>query len=90
MSAIIGHIGEFKPEVESITTYLERIEVFLAANSIVDDQKSAVLLSCIGSSMYRVVKNLCAPDTPASKDFDTLCTTLKLHYDPKPSFLAQR
>ena len=27
---------------------------------------------------------------PASKDFATLCTTLKSHYDPKPSFLAQR
>ena len=90
MAAIIGHIGEFKPEVENITTYLERIEVFLVANDIANEKKSAVLLSCIGSKTYGVMKNLCAPDLPASKDFATLCTTLKSHYDPKPSFLAQR
>ena len=90
MTAVIGHIGEFKPDVETITTYLERMEVFLMANSIDAEKKVAVLLSCIGSKTYGILKNLCSPDLPASKDFASLCTILKSHYDPKPSFLARR
>ena len=64
MTAIIGHIGELKPEVETITTYLERLEVFLAANGIEEGRKSAVPLSCIGSRSDGIVKNLC--DLPDS------------------------
>ena len=90
MATTIGKLDELKSEVETITTYLERVEVFFAANSFTDAKKSAVLLSCVCSKTYGVVKNLLAPDLPASKDFATLCTTLKSHYDPKPSVIAQR
>ena len=61
-----------------------------AANSVTDAKKSAVLLSCVGSKTYGVVKNLLAPDLPASKDFATLCTTLIVYYGPKSSVIAQR
>ena len=49
MATTIGKLDEFKSEVETITTYLERVEVFFAANGVTDAKKSAVLLSCVGS-----------------------------------------
>ena len=44
----VGHIEEFRPDVEHITTYLERIELYFIANDIADAKKAAVLLTCIG------------------------------------------
>ena len=32
--ATIGHIQEFDPEKESVSAYLERVQMFLVANSI--------------------------------------------------------
>ena len=37
--ATLGHIGNFNPAEESISVYLERVELFFAANSIKDESK---------------------------------------------------
>ena len=45
----IGKIEQFKPEEESITVYLERVELYFAANDITDsDKKVTVFLSVVG------------------------------------------
>lgn len=90
MAATLGKLDEFNPEVETISTYLKRVDVFFTANSVGDAKKSAVLLACIGPKTYGVLQNLLAPDIPATKDFATLSGTLKSHYDPKPSIIVQR
>ena len=41
----LGHVDEFKPDTESITTYLERVDLFFAANEVPEAKKVAVLLS---------------------------------------------
>ena len=41
-------LSEFHPEVESISAYLERVELFFTANNIADNTKVAVFLSVIG------------------------------------------
>ena len=42
----VGHSEEFHPDVEHITTYLERMELYFIANAIADAKKAAVLLTC--------------------------------------------
>ena len=48
----LGHLDEFKSGIENITTYLERVDLFFAANEVPDDNKVAVLLSCISPKTY--------------------------------------
>ena len=43
--ATIGHIQEFDPEKEKVSAYLERVQMFLIANSIEAEKKVPVLLS---------------------------------------------
>ena len=88
--AILGHIEEFRPESASITTYLERVELFFIVNKVEDDRMVAVLLSLVGSKTYDTSKNLVAPDTPQSKSFNNLQKTLIDHYQPKPITIAER
>ena len=86
----VGHIEEFRPDVEHITTYLERMELYFIANGIADAKKAAVLLTCIGGKTYRIVKSLLAPNLPISKSFPDLKETLKSHFAPKPSIITER
>ena len=86
----VGHIEEFRPDVEHITTYLERMELYFIANDIADAKKAAVLLPCIGAKTYRIVKSLLAPNLPISKSFPDMKETLKPHFSPKPAIITQR
>ena len=75
-----GRIKEFRPEEETIESYLERIELFFTANDIADGKKVLVFLSVIGSKTYVILQNLLAPAKPSDKEFATLCTKLKKHF----------
>ena len=72
-----GRIKEFRPEEETIESYLEHIELFFTANDIADGKKVLVFLSVIGSKTYVILRNLLAPAEPSDKEFATLCTELK-------------
>ena len=50
--ATIGTVGEFSPEMESIISYLERVEVFFVPNQVEDDRKASVSLSLLGFKVY--------------------------------------
>ena len=80
----VGHIEEFRPDVEHITTYLERMELYFIASDIADAKKAAVLLTCIGGKTYRIVKSLLATNLPISKSFPDLKETLKSHFASNP------
>ena len=45
------------------------MELYFLANDIADVKKVAVLLSCIGGKVYRIVKSLLAPNLLISKSF---------------------
>ena len=57
----IGQIQEFDPEKEKVTAYLERVQMFLVANSIQEDKKVPVLLSVIGGKTYALLSSLFRP-----------------------------
>ena len=88
--ATIGQMGEFRPEEERISAYLERIQLFFVANSIADGKQVAVLLSVVGAKTYALLRDLLAPTKPQEKTFAELSTTLKSHYEPKPIVITER
>ena len=90
MAFPIGRIQEFDAETESITAYLERMQLFLTANAVDDDKKVAVLLSVIGSKTYSLLRNLLEPEKPSSKTYNELVGILKRHYEPKLVVIAER
>ena len=90
MAATIGSIQEFDPDIEAITAYLERVQLFMTANAVKDDKKVAVLLSIIGSKAYGLLRNLLEPARPSEKSYDDLVAVLKEHYEPKPIVIAER
>ena len=62
--ACLGRVNEFIPEKETISAYLERVDMFFLANDINEDKKVPVLLSVLGATLLR---NLVTPDAPKDK-----------------------
>ena len=59
----------FNPDSEDVESYLERLQEYFIAFDIKNDTDSAakrraILLTSIGSSAYRVLKDLSFPDAP--------------------------
>lgn len=90
MARVFGQIGEFNPESEKVSTYLERVQLYIDANGVEDDKKVAVLLTVVGSKCYGLLESLLAPAKPKDKTYDELVTALKGHYEPKPLVIAER
>ncbi len=62
--AQIGRLDEYKPENESWSAYIERVELFMIANDVDDAKQVATLLSVMGASTYGLVRNLVQPQKP--------------------------
>ena len=69
---------------------MERVEQFFLANDIDDDHKVPTLLSLIGGKTYTLLRDLLAPEKPATKSFQQIVTTLQQHLSPKPLEIAER
>ena len=65
-----GHIREFELGTESISAYLERVQLYFVANDVANEKKVAVLLSVIGSKAYVLLRSLLHPEAPKVKTFD--------------------
>ena len=86
----IGKIESFDDTKENWETYVERVEQFFLANDIDDDHKVPTLLSLIGGKTYTLLRDLLAPEKPATKSFQQIVTTLQQHLSPKPLEIAGR
>ena len=86
----IGEIENFDEARESWETYVERLQHFIAANSIDEEHKAPTLLSLIGSKTYSLLKDLLAPEKPADKTCEEIVSTLQKHLNPKPLEIAER
>lgn len=54
-------------EVQSVTAYLERLQLFIIANSIPDEKKVSMLLSMVGATINCLLRSLVAPALPQDK-----------------------
>ena len=90
MTTHFGKLEEFRPETETIVSYLERVDLFFAANDIADGKKVAVFLSTVGGKIYSLLRDLLAPAKPQDKNMAELTTALKNHFQPKSLVIAER
>ena len=85
-----GTLKEFDPDAKSIKTYLDRVELYFTANSVVAAKQVPILLSAIGSSTYTLLSDLLTPDAPKDKSLDEITTALKKHFEPKRAVIAEQ
>ena len=82
----------FEPykEEEDIEQYFVRLEMFLTANAVEEENKVRHVLSGIGATAYSVLQNLLAPTSPKDSSLTTIKQKLIQHYKPKPPVIGQR
>ena len=86
--ATFGKIGEYCADIEEWTQYVERLEFFLIANKVAEEEmKRATLLSVIGPRTFKLLRNLLKP---SDKPYSDLVKVLTDHFSPKPSEIVQR
>ena len=90
ITATIGHMKEFAPEVESVTAYLEQFQMFVSANAIEESKVVPTLLIVVGSKLYSLLRGLVSPAIPKDKTYNQLVDLLKKHFDPEPIVIAER
>jgi len=88
--SLIGQLKEFDRAKESFEAYIERLESFMKANGVKEENKVAVLLTVIGPETYGLLRNLLTPEKPDSKEYEELVDILKGHLHPKPLVIAER
>ena len=62
-----GTFKEFDRDAESITTYLEHVDLYFTAISVDTTKQVTILLSAIGSSTYTLLSDLLIPNAPKDK-----------------------
>ena len=90
MAAIHGRLQEFKPDVDSVKAYFERVDLYFTANAVAENKRVAILLSCIGASTYNLLSDLLAPSAPADKTLQDIKDTLSKHFEPQRSIITER
>ena len=86
-----GSIGAFDSSEEGWETYVERVELYLAANKITDaSQKRDVLLSICGVKTYHILRDLLAPQKPSETSYADVVKCLKTHFNPKQGVAVYR
>ena len=88
--ALVGQVGEYVDGKEDIASYIERRELFFAANYVEEDIEVVTLLAVIGADAFGVLRNSLSPQRPKDKSFDALKEVLIGHYSPKPILIAER
>ena len=79
---VLGSLGEFDYRTDSVSSYLERMQLYFEANAVADDRKVAVLLTVIGAKTYETtLRSLLARELKA---------ILLKHYDPQPLVIGER
>ena len=85
----LGTMQEFEPETESISAYLEQLQMFFEANDIAAEKKVSVLIIVIGKQNFSLLRNLVAPETRKDKLFDDLTALVKTHLELKKLMIAE-
>lgn len=63
-AATIGHVEPFDEKDDDGEWYIERFELFVQCNNIIEAKKVPTLLTIIGKDTYEILKDLCTPTKP--------------------------
>ena len=79
----IGQLEAFQLDNERMSAYLERLQMFFAANDVKEEKQVHMLLSVIGGKTYSLLSDLLSPEKPSEKTFRELQRVLLTHFEPK-------
>ena len=85
-----GQLSQFNSEQETLSAYLERVDIFFQANNIAEKKQVGIFLSLIGAKTYGLLRDLVAPTKPKEKSLAELTKTLRTHFEPRPLIIAER
>ena len=86
----IGIIAEFDATLEDWPTFVDRLELYCAANGIIYDQKKACLLTQMGEQTYGLLQSLVAPTKPENKWYEEIVGVLRTYLVPKRLVIGER
>lgn len=90
-TTLIGHLREFDVHNNEWSIFKPRMKNFFEANSIRDDkQKRSVFLNILSEDSYRLLFNLCLPNTPESLTFKDLIEIFNKHFGSQICVFAER
>ena len=85
-----GKIGEYEPDSEDRSQYVERLKNFLVANNITAAEKQASNVSSYHwSECIQILRSIVSPVKPNEKTYTDSKKLLSNHYCPKPSEIVQ-
>ena len=90
VGAIAGCLEPFNPEVESIVVYLERVELYFAANEIKADKRDPVFLNLIRRKNCSLLQSILSPQKPVEQPLKKLMVVLRECYELKKVVMAAR
>ncbi|XP_072376794.1 uncharacterized protein [Diabrotica undecimpunctata] len=85
----ISALAVFK-QGDDFEVFEERLDQLFMANIIEGTRKVAVLLTLLSEEVYKILRDLCSPEKPNGKDFDTLIQLLRLHFKQRVSVYRRR
>ena len=84
---ISGLLEPFDLSKYSVTRYIQRFELFVKANDILEDRKKSVFLMAIGYDSYEVLANIF--EKPEEETLETLEAELEKHFNTKSSVIVE-
>ena len=84
-----GQFSQFDLDQETMSAYLERVQIFFQANNIADKKQVGIFLTLIGAKTYGLPQDILAPAKPMDKSLAELTKTPLTHYKPPPLIIAE-
>ncbi|GFU62909.1 uncharacterized protein TNCV_4591491 [Trichonephila clavipes] len=80
----------YDASVEDWSSYVERLESYFVVNGIEDKMKVPDILSLMGATTYKLLKNLATPNIPSELTYQDIVKLLSEHLNPKPLEMTER
>jgi len=91
MASHHGTITEFSGIAEDWEAYMKQLESYFVVNNITAAKKKrAVLLSSCGTSTYKIICSIIAPEKLTEVSYGNLTKKIQEHFSLKPSLIMQR
>lgn len=87
---ILAGFDTFDPNTEKWCLYKERLENYFLYHSVEETRKVQCLLNSIGSTIYKVLHDMCCPALPSTRKFDELCLMLSSYFSPAVNKYKER
>ncbi|GFU64543.1 retrovirus-related Pol polyprotein from transposon 17.6 [Trichonephila clavipes] len=80
----------YDASVEDWSSYVERLESYFVVNGIEDKMKVPAILSLMGATTYKLLKNLATPNIPSELTYQDIVNYFFEHLNPKPLEMTER